>query len=282
MTFLITGATGDVGSSVVDHLLQKGIRPRVFVRDADKARSRFLHRVDIFTGDLGDGASLGAALDGVDSLFLLNSGPQIPVRDALAAEAARSAGVKHIVKLSSIDVEQGLAIGAWHEKGEAAIRASGVPFTFLRPTGFMANLLAWAPSIRKEGVLRSCTGDGRRAFIDSDDIAAVVAHALVDRDSIGEELGLTGPDALTFAEAAAKIGKAIGKPVLFEAIDEEEAIRRFATAGHSPEEVEAHRALWRAIRHGRLAMVTDVVERTLGRRPLSLDDWARRHAAAFC
>lgn len=282
MRFLITGATGDIGSRVVDHLLKKGVRPRLLVRNAEKAQARFGGRVDIFAGDLADAASLGAALTGVDSVFLLNSGPQIPLLDALAAEAARCAEVKHIVKLSSIDVEQGLAIGAWHEKGEAAIRASGVPFTFVRPSGFMANLLAWAPSIRGEGVLRTCTGDGRRAFIDSNDIAEVVAHALINRDSIGEALGLTGPDAVTFAEAAATIGAAIDKPVRFEPIDEEEAIRRFAAAGNSPEEVDAHRALWRAIRHGRLAMVTDVVRRTLGRKPRSLNEWAIEHAPAFC
>jgi hypothetical protein len=86
--------------------------------------------------------------------FLVNSGPQIPERDAVAATAARLTGVKHLVKLSSMDVQHGLAIGAWHERGEAAVRASGVPFTFVQPTGFKSNLLAWAPAIKAEGVVR--------------------------------------------------------------------------------------------------------------------------------
>ena len=143
MIYLITGATGDVGSKVVECLIKSGERPRVFVRDANKARSLYGDRVDVFIGDLADGSSLRTALEGVDSFFLVNSGPQIPLRDEVAAIAAKDAGVKHLVKLSSMDVQQGLAIGAWHERGEAAIRSSGVPFTFIQPTGFMSNLLAW-------------------------------------------------------------------------------------------------------------------------------------------
>jgi uncharacterized protein YbjT (DUF2867 family) len=281
MQLLITGATGDVGSRVVECLLAQGFRPRVFVRDAAKAWLRFGDRVDIFTGDLADRSSLQAALEGADSLFLLNSGPRIPVLDAIAAEAAKAAGAGHIVKLSSIDVEQNLAIGVWHEKGETAIRSSGIPCTFVRPTGFMSNLLAWAPSIRKEGVIRSSAADGRRAFIHSADIAAVVTAALTTRSYQGESLAITGPEALTFAQAAAKIGAATGKPVGFQSIPDEEAGRRFAATGASVEEVEAHIALWRGIREGRLGMVTRTVERVLGREPIGLDQWAQENAAAF-
>src|ERR1700677_4971368 len=144
MTYLITGATGDVGSKVVNHLLQRGNRPRVFVRNAQKAQALFGHHVDIFVGDLAQPASLRSALEGVDELFLVNSGPQIPVQDELAAKAAKAAGVRHLVKLSSMDVQHGLAIGAWHELGEAAIRASGKSFIFVPIPGFMSFLLAWA------------------------------------------------------------------------------------------------------------------------------------------
>src|SRR5580704_14032963 len=150
MTYLITGATGDVGSKVVDLLIQRGNRPRIFARDANKAQSRFGNRVDLCLGDLANAESLRTALKGVDVLFLVNSGPEIPVRDELAANIAKATGVRHLVKLSSMDVQQGLAIGAWHERGEAAIRTSGIPFTFVQPTGFMSNLLAWANSIKKE------------------------------------------------------------------------------------------------------------------------------------
>ena len=281
MAYLITGATGEVGSRVVEGLLQRGDRPRVFVRNAEKARMRYGNRVEIFVGDLAEPAALRPALDRVDALFLITTGPQIPVRDKTVAEAARAAGVKHLVKLSSMDVEQGLALGAWHERGEDAIRASEIPFTFVRPTGFMANLLAWASSIKTEGVVRASTGDGRRAFIHSDDIAAVSVKALMSREYDGKSLPITGPEALDFASVTAKIGAAIGRRLVFQPISDEEARQRYAASGASPEDVAAHVSLWRAIREGRLAKVTDNVERILGRKPINLDRWVSENAAAF-
>jgi uncharacterized protein YbjT (DUF2867 family) len=282
MTYLITGATGDVGSKVVNHLLQRGDRPRIFVRNAEKAQELFGHRVDIFVGDLGEPASLQSALEGVDELFLVNSGPQIPVLDELAAKAARAAGVRHLVKLSSMDVQHGLAIGAWHELGEAAIRASGISFTFVQPTGFMSNLLAWARSIKAEGIVRASTGEGRRAFIHSEDIAAVATAALTTHEYDGDSLPITGPEALTFAEATAKIASAIGKELTFQPISDQEAGQRYSVVSGSVAETEAHVSLWRAIREGRLATVTHNVERILGRKPIPMDRWAIENVAAFC
>ena len=281
MIYLITGATGDIGSRVVELLLRRGERPRVFVRDAHKARLRFGDRVDVFLGDFADPTALRAPLEGVDEFFLVNSGPQIPVRDEVAGNAAKTAGVKHLVKLSSMDVEQGLAIGAWHERGEAAIRASGIPFTFVQPTGFMANLLAWAPSIKAEGVVRTSTGDGGRAFIHSDDIAAVATKALTTREYDGASLPITGPEALTFAEVTARIGAVIKKQLTFQPLSDEEARQRYALISASVEETEAHVSLWRAIREGRLATVTDSVECILGRKPIALDQWLIENAGAF-
>jgi len=281
MTYLITGGTGDIGSKVVEHLLQHGERPRVFVRDAEKARSRFGDRVEVFVGDLADPLTLKAALAGVDELFLVNTGPKIPVRDEAAAKAAKAAGVRHLVKLSSMDVEQGLAIGAWHERGETAIRASGIAFTWVRPTGFMSNLLAWATSIKAEGIVRASTDNGRRAFIHSDDIAAVATKALTTRQYDGESLTITGPEALSFADVTEKIGSAIGQRLVFQSISDEEARQRYAATGALALDVDAHVSLWRAIREGRLVGVTNTVERVLGRKPIALQQWAVENAAAF-
>lgn len=282
MKYLITGATGDVGSKVVEHLLQRGDRPRVFVRNAEKARSLFGHRVEAVVGDLANRATLETALEGVDKVFLVNTGPEIPVRDEMVARVAKAAGVTHLVKLSTMDVEHGLAIGAWHERGEAAIRATGMPFTFVQPTGFMSNLLAWATSIKAEGIVRASTGNGRRAFIHSDDIAAVATEVLTTSGYDGESLVITGPQALSFAEVTAEIGSAIKKPLTFQAISDAEARQRYSAISASLEETEAHVSLWRAIREGHLATVTDNVELILGRKPIALDQWVVENSGAFC
>jgi uncharacterized protein YbjT (DUF2867 family) len=281
MAHLITGATGEIGSRVVQHLLKRNVRPRVLARNEEKARLLFGEQVDMFTGDLAEPASFREALKGIDALFLVNIGPEIPRRDEAAALLAKEMGVKKIVKLSSLDVEHGLAIGAWHEKGEAAIRASAVPFTFVRPTGFMSNLLAWAHSIKTERIVRSSAADGRRPFIHSEDIAVVSVEALLTDAYLGQAIPITGPDSLTFGEATAIIAEAIGRPLKYEPISDEEARERYAKVSGSPEETEAHVTLWRAIREGRLAGVTHDVERILGRRPIGLRQWAAENAESF-
>ncbi len=282
MTYLITGATGDVGSKVVRQLIQRGDRPRIFVRNAEKAHSQFGDRVEVFVGDLADPVSLTAALKSVDALFLVNSGPRIPELDELAANAAKAACVTHLVKLSSLDVEQHLALGRWHERGEAAIRASGIPsFTFVRPTGFMTNLLAWAHSIKAESVVRASTGDGKRPFIHPEDIASVAVRALTTCEYAGEALAITGPEALSYTEIASRIASVIGKQLRFQSISDEEAGQRFSATGASPDEIVAHIELWRAIREGHLATITDGVQRVLGREPIGLDQWLSENTASF-
>jgi uncharacterized protein YbjT (DUF2867 family) len=281
MRYLITGATGDVGSRVVKLLLGRGERPRIFARDARKARERFGDRVDVALGDLADAGTLFAALAGVDALFLVNSGPEIASRDELAAKAAKSAGVGHLVKLSSMDAQQEVGTGVWHARGESAIRASGVVFTFVQPTGFMENALFWATPIKASGVVRSMTGDGKIPFIHSDDIAAVATQVLTTRAYNGKELPITGPKALSYGEMATKIGAAIGKPVGFEAISEEQVRQKMTESGDSEEMIVAHLSIYRAIREGRLAAVTDNVERVLGRKPIGFDSWVQEHAEAF-
>jgi uncharacterized protein YbjT (DUF2867 family) len=282
MIYLITGATGNVGSRVVERLIARGDRPRIFVRDGDKARAHYGSSVDVFVGDLADAKTLEPALAGADALFLVNSGDKLAALDELAAKTANTAGVKHLVKLSSYDArEQNVGTGVWHARGEAAVRASGIPFTFVQPSGFMVNALWWARSIKAEGVVRSATGDGKIPFIHSDDIAAVVTNALTMPGYVGISLPITGPEALSYGEMGAKIGAAIGKPVRFEPLSDEETRQQQVAWNAPPPLVEARLSIFRAIREGHLAAVTDTVERVLGRKPVTFDHWAQENAAAF-
>jgi uncharacterized protein YbjT (DUF2867 family) len=178
MRYLITAATGDVGSRIVDRLLLLGERPRVLVREPHKARALWSERIEFAVGDLADAGSLGAAMRGIEGVFLANSGVELAARDQLAAMQAQAAGVRHIVKLSTLDVQYEVGTGPWHAQGEAAIRSNGVGFTFVRPSGFMINALAWADAIRTQGSVQSSVADGRIAFIHLDDIADVAMLAL--------------------------------------------------------------------------------------------------------
>lgn len=273
MTCLVTGATGNVGSLVTQRLLDRGDRPCVFVRDPKKARALFGDRVEIRVGDLGD---ISGALAGISDVFLLNSGPDLEVRDRAAAFAARAAGVRHLVKLSTLDVSTGIGTGPWHARGEHAVRESGVVFTFIRSAAFMSNALSWAHAIKREGVLRTSTGNGKIAFIHPADIADVAVKALTTGAHDREALVITGPEALTYGEMASRIGAAIGNTIRFEPISDEDARPNVERAY-----ADALVDIWRAVREGRLATVTGGVQRILGRSPLTFDQWAEENAAAF-
>jgi uncharacterized protein YbjT (DUF2867 family) len=282
MTYLITGATGNVGSLVVKRLIDRGERPRLFVRDPRKASTQYQDQVEIFVGDLDSPKSLKPALEGADALLLVTVGENLAGQDEMAAKEAKAAGVARVVKLSSYDArEQNCGTGVWHAQGESAIRAAGVPWTFVQPSGFMSNALFWASSIRLNGVLRTATENGKVAFIHPDDIAEVVTEGLLSEAYLGQSLPITGPEALSYAEMAATIGDAIGKPIRFQSISEEEARQQQVGRGVPAPLVEAHLSIFRAIREGRLATVTDTVEQLLGRRPATFDQWVKENAAAF-
>ena len=282
MTYLITGATGNVGSLVTERLIARGIRPRIFVRDPEKARTHYGDRVEIHTGDLSDPKSLSLAFKEVDVLFLVNSGPNIAKLDALAADIVLTEGVKRIVKLSSYDArEQNVGTGVWHAAGEAAIRERGVPCTFVQPSGFMSNALYWARSIKNEEVLRSATGQGTIPFIHPADIADVAVEAMTREEYIGQSLAITGPESLSYAQISERIGAAIGKHIRFEDMSEEEVRAQQVAWNTPPPLVEARLSIFRAIREGRLAKVTDTVTRVLRRKPIAFDQWVKENAAFF-
>jgi uncharacterized protein YbjT (DUF2867 family) len=254
---------------VVEWLLARGGRPKVFVRDAPKARERFGDRVDVVAGDLADARTLVPALRGARAVFLVNSGPDLAARDDAAATVAREAGVR-VVKLSTMDVEhQSVGTGVWHARGEAAIRASGAAFTFVQPSGFMTNALAWAPSIR-DGVVRSSTGDGRIAFVHPHDIADVAVAALVTDELSGAALPISGPEALTYAEMVSVIAACIGKAIAYEPFADDDA----PTADY-------HVSIYRAIRAGKLSRVTGTVRRVLGRDAITFGRWVEENRRAF-
>ena len=174
-----------------------------------------------------------------------------------------------------------MGTGPWHARGEVAVRESGVAFTFIQSAGFMLNALGWSDSIRERGVLRTSTGQGKIAFIHPDDIADVVTTALLTRSYEGQSVVITGPEALSYGEMAAAIGAAIGKRVRVEEISDLKAYAGVVRwAGEGPY-ADALVDIWRAVREGRLATVSDGVQQVLARKAISFDRWAEDNADAF-
>lgn len=283
MTYLITGATGNIGGKVADQLVSAGHRPRILARDPAKARDRFGERVDVAVGDLARAPLLRIALQGVDAVFLVNSGPELAERDAAFAGAAKVAGIRHIVKLSSMaaDREFDVPIGRWHLRGEEAIAASGLAWTFLRPGTFMSNCLSWTGPIKSQGAVFAATGDGKVAAIHPEDIAAVATAALTEPGHAGQTYTLTGPEALTYADMTAIIAKAIGKPLRLQTISDGELRANVIQSGAVPAVADSVVLLQRMIREGALSTRTDDVQRVLGRAPRSFEAWVMENASTF-
>jgi uncharacterized protein YbjT (DUF2867 family) len=282
MKYLLIGATGNIGSRVTERLTARSERPSVFVRDAKKAKTLFGDQVNIHVGDLDKpGPSLSAALAGIDGVFLVTEGPDLEVRDRAVAIAAKSAGVRHLVKLSTLDVHSGVGTGPWHARGEEAVRESGLEFTFIQSGGFMLNALGWSHSIRAQSVLRSSTGQGKIAFIHPDDIADVAVAALTTHDHDGASLVITGPEALSYGQMATIIGGAIGKRVCFEELTDQQASAGVLSWAGQGQYADALIDIWRAVREGRLATVSEGVRQVLGRKAISFEQWAAENANAF-
>lgn len=281
MKYLITGATGNIGSRVANRLLEAGEAPCVLVRDAKQARKVLGERVEIRVGDLsGARIDLATVFHGCDALFLINIGPDLGERDSTCALAARDAGIQHLVKLSTLDVETGVGTGPWHARGEEAIRESGVHHTFIRTAAFMSNALSWADSIREDGVLCSSTGEGKIAFIHPDDIAEVVVSVLTHGKALNGSLVITGPQAISYREMASVIGEAIGKPIRYETLSDADALAE-AMMWADRVYAEALIDIWQAVREDRLATTSDGVQQVLGRAPRTFADWIGENVRSF-
>lgn len=281
MKCLVTGATGNIGSLVTERLFNAGVKPCVLVRDARKARKLFGDRVEIRVGDLaGTRSVLTKLFEGCDALFLINSGPDLGERDHICALAAGSADIRHLVKLSTLDVKTGVGTGPWHARGEAAIRESGVPHTFIETSAFMSNALSWAHAIRSDGVLASSTGEGRIAFIHPEDIADVAVSVLSGGKPRNAGLVITGPEALSYREMVVAIGHAIGRSIRYETLSDEEALAG-ALLWADRVYAEALVDIWRVVRKGQLATVTDGVRQILGRGPRRFGDWIGENIGSF-
>jgi uncharacterized protein YbjT (DUF2867 family) len=211
---LVAGATGTVGSKVVEQLLERRCHVRVLTRDAGKA-AKFGKGVDVAIGELGRSDTLAAAFSIIKKAFVLssNNGGPDAAWESNAFRAAKLAGVDHIVKLSGRGVDSynaGGFIAQQQAESERELRALGVGWTILRPGFFASNFLGDFP-VAALGTLYLPSGAGKDSAIDPRDIAAVAVEALTMPGHEGKIYELTGPDLLSYAEMVGKISAAIGQ-----------------------------------------------------------------------
>jgi uncharacterized protein YbjT (DUF2867 family) len=282
---VVTGATGKIGSELVRLLRERGEAVRALVRSREKGVELAELGAELAVGDLDDAASLDAAFTGADRLFLLApAGPEQTALQHNAIEAAKKAGIGHVVKLSALGAapDSPVALGRWHAETEAELAASGLAWTVLQPHSFMQNLLGSAGTVAGQGMLFAPVGDGAVALVDTRDVAAVAAEVLADpAQHAGRTYVVTGGQAVTYAQVAQALGAAIGKPVQYVDVPPEAAGDGMRQAGLPGWLVDDLLGLFAIFKAGHGAATTDVVRTVGGREPTSIEQFARDHAAAF-
>ncbi|MGR9245035.1 NmrA/HSCARG family protein [Rhizobium leguminosarum] len=219
MTILVTGATGNVGRQVVEHLVKHGADVRALVRDPSKAQ--FSAGVSVVQGDFLDVDSLRTAMSGVSTLFLLNAVvPDEFTQALIALNVARSAGIERIVYLSVIHAD--LYVNVPHFAGkfgvERMIEQMGFKATILRPAYFIQNDLTVKDVITGYGAYPMPIGPKGLAMIDVRDIAEIAALELLRRQQAAEPLALerinlVGPETLTGTDIAAIWSDVLARPI---------------------------------------------------------------------
>lgn len=281
---LVTGATGNVGSKVVRELLDRGTAVRAFVRDQDKASRMLGAGVEISVGDFNDAPSVRHAMDGISAVLLSSGdGPEKVYQEIGVIDAAVAAGVRRIVKISTLNAEIGSPLPPfdWHGRIERYLRQAGVPAIVLQSNFYMTNMLASAESIKQTGKLVAPAGDGRISMIDPVDVATVAAIELTSSSEPGSTHMLTGPAAISHAEIAAALSLATGHAIEFVNVPDEAARQAFIAAG-MPDWLITHlTALFGIVRQGAMEPTTGTVRLLTGREPRTFSEFAQEHASIF-
>ncbi len=280
MKVLVTGATGTVGSEVVKQLSAAGVSVRAAIHSPEK-RDRIKGKgIETVRFDYENPLTMREALKGIDKLYLLTpvAKNMVELVKSVTSEA-KTAGIRHIVRQSAFgsQLEETL-LQRWHFAAEEAIEASGIPHTILRPNFFMQNYLTY-PAV--DGAYYLPLGTARISVVDVRDIAAVAVEVLREKGHEGHVYPITGPEAITAAEAVALITKASKGHFRYVDAPPDEA-RKGMLAGGMPEWLtDAMLELFAWARSGKMSEVRNTVEQVVGRKPHSFARFSKDYMRRF-
>lgn len=278
---LVTGASGNVGQEVVRQMAATAHPVRAAYQSSMKA-SAAPAGVETILLDYNRAETLRAALVGVDRVFLV--GPVAPTLVELernATEAIKRSGVPLVVKLSAMGTRN-VTFPRQHQESEDFIRASGIGFTFLRPNGFMQNMVTYnSGTIKEQSAFFGSQGEGRVSHIDIRDIAAVAVKTLTEDGHLGKTYTLTGPEALSNQRIAEILSATLGREIRYVDLTPEQLKKALLDAGMSEWSANALLELDNLYRTSGASEVTGDVTQILGRKPRSYQEFARDYLASF-
>lgn len=273
MTFLVTGATGNVGRHVVDQLLAAGAPTRALTRDPDSAN--LPAPAEVVAGDLTRTETLAAAFDGVTAAHLINFGGddyRLLPNGAEIVDLLVAAGVKRVTLL-----------GAWDNGSvEDAVYASRLQWTRVMPGEFMSNALGWAETIRTNGIVAEPFPDAHSPMSHEADIAAVAVKALLEEGHHGKTVQVAGPTSVSLRDKIRILGEAIGEEIELVELTPEQTRERETADGVSKELIDFKLEVFGGLpTHAYELEGAAEFEAFTGRKPRSFTEWAAENADKF-
>ncbi len=288
-TILVTGASGQLGRAIVRHLLEsQNVDPTRIIavtRDTAKLADLAARGVVVRAGDFRDPAPLAEAFEGADKVLVI-SGADVGQRLAqhkAAVDTAVKAGAKRIAYTSMPNPEPGNSVifAPEHYGTEQAVKETGLPYTIFRNGWYQENLLMSLPQALASGQWYTATGQGRVAHAARDDIAAAIAGALASDEGESVTYTLTGPEALTTDEIAARASKALGKPLEVVHVTDEQLAGGMKAAGVPEAVIPMIVSFDTNTRKGGIDIVTGDIEKLSGRAPAPIESFFEDNRGAL-
>ncbi len=275
----VTGCSGQLGGRVATRLAALGRQQRLLIRNPERAPQ--LPGSEVVQASYEDGSAMRAALNGVQTLFLVSgSGAGRLAQHYSAIDAAIAAGVERIVYTSFLAAAPLATFthSREHSLTEQHIRATGKRYTFLRPSFYLDSVPRWFSS---DGVIRGPAGNGTIAWVSRDDLADVAVAVLTTSGHDGASYDITGAQALTLAEIAEQLARVTGFPASYQSETIEEARESRAKLNPSDWELEAWVSTYLAIATGEMSVVSHTVEALTNHAPQTLADYIHQHPESY-
>jgi len=281
---LVTAATGNNGSAMIQTLLAMGADIRALVHHESKAQGLRDAGVEVVVGDYLQPETLDAVFEGVDKVFLVTPlSPDAAKMASNAIAAAKRTSKPHIVRLSDRIPEPASAVrtGVSHAEINAELEACGLPYTSLRPVANMQNTLMAAQSVASDGMIYMPMEDAKMGMIDRRDVIEAAAKVLTTEGHEGQTYVLTGPALLSYHDVASLLSRALGKEVRYVNVPMEAAREAMIGMGISEWLADVYCEYFENYRKGGSAGVSNDFERVTGHPPRSYETFAHDFAQYF-
>ena len=281
---LVTGATGNTASGLIPALRSKGADVRALVREESKAQPLRDQGVEVMIGNLSNPETLDRPFAGVEKVVLITAnGPDQATNGINAIEAAKRAGNPHIVRASGLvpAPAKETVIGRQLAEIEEKLKASGLPYTIIRPTFFMQNTMIAAQSVASQGVIYMPLKDGHIGMVDLRDIVEVDLKVLTSCGHEGKTYTLTGPESISIDDVAAGLSKALGKEIKYVDVPLEAGREAMVGMGVPEFVADGFIEVFKNFSEGGGDLTTHDVEFVTGNPPRSYETFARDFAQVF-